>query len=260
MENINLSDAIASIEEWCNINGISVFYGEIDDEDNEVVWNEKADDAWKRYLEVQKNADSKILILNSTKNDVDEYADDIKKLSDTLPENELKELENALEIIKKTKGQVAYFELGFYYNNRCYKYSQSSTWVDEYYKVMEFITNNEDNMFEELIRGEVSGDKIEGHLNKIMENKLYLSASNQMQREDIACHILLNEGIEQRVDALKIARKAESKFILEIKPKQEEDRKNLILGLKSKGYNKKQTISKSGFGETIINKYWYIDD
>lgn len=260
MKNDSLNDVITSIVEWCNINGISIFYSDVDEEDAEVTWNRKTEDDWKKYLEVQKNSNSKILILSIVKNNVDDYIDDVKELNERLKGEELQEFANALEIVMERKGQVASYELGFYYNGRYYKYSQSSAWENDYDIVMEFISNNADNAFEEAISGEASSEKIEGYVDKILENKIYLSASNQMQREDIAGHILLKEGIEQRVESLNIARKAESKFVLEIKPKQEEDRKNLILGYKRKGYNKKQTISKSGLGETIIDKYWYIED
>lgn len=260
MKDGNLSDIVTSIEQWCSTNGISIFYSDIDEEDAEVIWSRKTDEDWKKYLEVQKNTNSTILILSIVTNNVDDYIDDVKELSEKLEAEELQEFENALQIVQQTKGQVVSYELGFYYNGRYYKYSQSSAWVDEYDMVMDFITNNVDSSFEETISKDAANPKIEEYLNKILENKIYLSASNQMQREDIACHILLKEGIEQRVESLKIARKAESKFVLEIKPKQEEDRKNLILGYKRKGYNKKQTISKSGFGETIVDKYWYIED
>lgn len=260
MKNNTLDGVISSIEEWCGTNGISIFYADLTDEDGEILWNKRSDEDWKKFLETQKNANSKILILDITINEIEVMKEDIRKLKDHLTGAEHQEFEEALKIVRENEGKAVSFDLGFYYNNKWYRYYDCSPWSSEYQTVMDFILDHEDELPKKDAEENKLNTKMEQYIHKILENKSYLSAPNQMTREDIVGHILLKEGIENRVEVIKIAKLAESKFVLEIKPKQEEERKNLVLGYKRQGYNKKQTISKSGLGESIVDKYWYIDD
>jgi hypothetical protein len=259
MKTDTLDDILNSIEGWCKTNGISVFYSDATEEDSGILWDKKTDEDWKKFLEVQKNADSKILILNILKNEIQDLEDEIKELQGQLEGPELQEFEDALKVLRKNEANVVSFELGFYYNNKCYRYIESSPWSNEYNTVMDYL-NDSDDIVENKLEGIAINPRAEEYIKKITENKQYLSASNLLQRADIASHILLQEGIEGTTEVFRITKRAEAIFTLEVKPKLDEERKNLVLRLKGEGWNKKQTMAKSGLGETIVDKYWHIND
>lgn len=146
-----LKNIIESIQKWCKDNDISIFYGAVDKNfGTEVSWKKETDDDWSKYLSIFKKTDTKILIINEIKNETEVNDPTIIEYKQMLNNDDRIEYEEALKVIKNTKGHVAYFNLTFNYNNVCYNYSQLSDWAEEFMIIQEaFSTEDEYNDYDE---------------------------------------------------------------------------------------------------------------
>lgn len=269
MDKDTLQNILTSIKKWCKDNDISIFNGNVSDNAaTQVTWEKTSDTDWETYIAVAKKSETKIIILDVIINDIDTEDEDIVDYRQTLIDEELqKEYEDALKVIKKKKGQVAFFTMSFFNNHVCYGYSHLSEWVEDYSIVCgAFSEENEeddeydDNEFSNLRPERLSEEKIEKLARKFISNEKYLAAKNPVQRNEIIETLLKQETIGNPLNSWAVRRKAESIFETEIRPELDEEIRKKVLQLKSTGLKKIEIASKLNISSGMVNKFYYTEN
>jgi hypothetical protein len=264
MEKDKLKDITDKAIKFLNENDIAVFFGSIDENIlTEVSWTENKGINIDNFLATVKKTDAKIIVVDISYNDIDEDLSDFKE---SLEDEELiKEFEDAISIVRKTKGQIVDFTLSFFHNNVCYSYYDSAEWFDEYEIINDFICANDEEdevpPKRELQPERLGDDKIEELARKIISIEKYINAKNPLQRSEIADSFIKQENLGKDLyNIYTIKRKAESLFETEIRPKQEEEIKKKVLELKSQNFKKVEIASKLNISSGMVNKFYYTEN
>ncbi len=256
-----LKDTLDKIEGWCSQNNVSIFYGEIDENKaTEVNWMSSDNSDWEKYLNVLKNTEPRILTVTVGKNEFDDTDEEISDYLETLDDDEQKEYNSALSTVKKSKGQIAYYILTFFYDNISYQYRQQSEWIEEYQTVYEAYAFDDDDEDDEIDEDRLTDDEIEEVARELIADKKYLSAKDRFERSRIVHTLSQKDGVEKFHDTYRISSKAEEIFEAEIKPQQEAAIRKQILDLKAKGLKKVEISSKLKISRDAVNKYYYSDN
>jgi hypothetical protein len=254
-----LKDALDKIESWCTQNNVAIFYGEIDENKaTEINWMASESSDWEKYLNVLKNTQPKILTLTVRKNEFDEADDEISDYLETLDDDEQSKYKSALSIVKKNKGQIAYYILTFFNDNISYQYQQQSVWIEEYQKVYEAYAFDDDD--DENNEDRLTDDEIEEAARQLIADKRYSSAKDRFERSRIANTLTQKDGVENFHDTYRISSKAEEIFEAEIKPQQVAALRKQVLELKEKGLKKVEISAKLKISRDVVNKYYYSEN
>jgi DNA invertase Pin-like site-specific DNA recombinase len=262
MRRDKLLNIITSIQDWCKENEICVFYGTLEEKNtSEVSWTKTSDTDWEQYLKVLQKSGTKIIIINTTINDIDLNDDDVISYKDFLEEDEIQEYDVAAKTIENTKGQIAYFQLTFIIENVCYNYSEFTDWVNDYFIVIEAFSDDDTKERNSPITDRLTEEEIEKIARIITSNERYLNTYNSALRSEVA-KVLLRQEYQGRngIDIYKLERRIETIFEIEIRPKKEKEIKNKVLDLKEKNYKKVEIASTLGISSGMVNKYYYTPE
>ncbi len=264
---MNLKDKIIKIESHCNSNSISLFRGTFDDTNFSIVnWEtfsqtEKQNDLDK-YLQSTTIVGSKILVLYTEENDFDFH--ELEKIIKDSDEEEKEVLLKSFEIVKNNKDDVPFFELAFFYNNICFRFSELSDWMNNFIEIRDFVNNyyddkNEDyqDNFSELIdynSNQMSDEEIEKLARELVYSEEYLKAETYNER-----HALVLKTTGSFYNRKLLDKKCNEIYRNEIVAKQEEELRLKVIDLKKQGLKKVEIASKLGISAGRVNKYFYTD-
>jgi hypothetical protein len=260
-----LKNSVEKIVKFCNDNGISIFYGTVDENvSNEASWDESEINNLGKYLETIKKTETKIIILDIGINEIEE--EDFESFEDSLKDNDdeelVKDFENSIKIVKDTNGYVFEFTISYFYHNVSYSLNTRADWFDHYEEMYDNIFSSDYEDPYEYDLNKLSDERVEEIARKILSDVNYLNSKNNQQRYQIAESIVKQEEHEE-IDYRNmsyIRRKAEFIFENEIKPIQENELKNKILELKKKNLKKIEITSKLGITMATLNKYYFADE
>lgn len=249
---------------FCIDNDIAVFFGTVDENvATEVSWSGSSNSEVEKYLATIKKTETQILIIDIRVNEIDENDGEINQYQESLvDENLKKEFEDALKIVKKTKGHLFEFTMCFFHNNVCYSYHDSSEWIDDYEIVLSSTGNtNDDDELPNSNPQRLNEDKIEELARELISNEKYITAKTPTQRSEIADGLLKPEDLgEHSFNKYSITRRAERLYETEIRPKLDEEIKKKILELKSKNIKKVEIASKLNISLGMVNKFYYAEN
>ena len=259
MGNDKLRDAVESIVKWCHDNDVAIFYSDLDETKlPEVEWSKTIEHDWKTFLGVVKHAKAPILVMGYVDNDVDIEAEEISVHRSKLEDEDREEFEEAITIVKKTQGQVFYLKMGFVHQNVFYTYVDFAEWADEYFDVVNAISEEEKEA--EKSEAHQQTERAEMLARMINANAEFINGTNPVLRNKIAMKLLEDEAGIEEYKKRSVARRAETIYEVEMKPKVEKELKKKILDLKSKNLKKVEIASKLKISVDTVNKFYYSEE
>jgi hypothetical protein len=251
-----LDGIIKEIEHYCQQNGISVFYGKIEENTlTEVKWTKQGTNDWQDYLSVLKNLGERVLTIEIVRNDLELDKEAIEEYENNLSAEEREEYMSALKSIIGTEGEVVTLSLSFFHGNVSYHLNEFTSWAEHYLKVLEYVV--EDNEDDEENDG-LSQEEVEELARIIVQDNKYLECKNGTQRARVAASFARENGAKsENMDDFRIGQRAAEIYLSEVQPKIEQELKNKVQELKKRGYKKVEIRGRLALGETALNKYWY---
>jgi hypothetical protein len=258
MHKDELLPVIKDIEKFCKENKIMVFYGTMYDSDITIIeWNDNTKGDWKNYLSLAKPLNCQIVTLEVERNEIDIDDQALSNCLESLDEEDRDVFEEALKNVKNHDDEIVSITLSFFHDGICYQYEDYSDLLMDYVTVKHALKESkEDN---NVKRKRMSEEEIEKAARKILSNEKFLDCKTTQERMHVGRELAKNEGIDDvyLIEALTVARKAEQFYMQEIYPIREEELKNKIRELKSKGMKKIEVRNKLGIGEAALNRHWY---
>jgi hypothetical protein len=256
MQKDALRQLLAQIEEHSRQKGIEPFYGEVEEgEGPKIRWTRQEEGDWEQFLKALARTDGTVLIVSTDENDLDYEEEYTVEHLEHLPQDVKEEYRDALNVLKKTKGQLAYFTLTFFQGLLCFQYTKYAPWYEAYALVLDGYDSEEDDT---PIHSEgMNPEQIEECARKFIHDPKYQSAKDRMERSRIASAHFEKAGIVDHSDSFKILRKAELLFVEEIQPILEQELGKKVKELKDKGHKKVEVRAKLGISQSTLNRHWY---
>jgi hypothetical protein len=264
MKHVNLNEKIAKIEEFCSTNNISLFKGSVPETDIVVVqWYDSFQNDLDKFLDSAKSVDSKIIVLYTEINDFD--LNEVSKIIQDLEEEERDELKNSFEVVKDKKGETPFFELVFFHNNICFKFSELLEWMDDFLSIKQILEEHEDVENDVVFssnrerRKELSEGDIDSIARELVFSDEYLNAQSYKERHAIMLKMFQKKSFISFYDRTIVERKCIEIYRNEVVSKREEEERLKVIELKKQGLKKVEIASKLGISAGKVNKYFYTD-
>jgi hypothetical protein len=260
MHTDNLLEIKKGIEKYCKDNNIAIFYGGVEAENTpSVEWEADNSEDWKSYLDVSKQLNIKVLCLESSINNIEEN-ETILTYYNSLEEDEKRDYNKALDIMKKTKGHVAIVSMSYFFDGVRYYFEQEAEWANAHVQVLEaykYIPDDGDESDGDDKR--LSEAEVNKFARMIIEEENYIKAKAR-DRHEIAREILQEKSAEYNLSEMgvfDVCWRAKKLFEKEMQPKLDKELEKTIKDLKSKGNSKAAVKGQLGITEGILNKFWY---